>query len=153
DLGFHSSAAVDVQLRNLPGLFAVVGFVDVFGGNDVCVPALLVANRRPYAVGFVQRPPHGLVVGARDAIPLVESLMRGKPRLGAAEMPFTPGTSSVASGGQQLGDSNLPQCQPVGTAAKRDFVGAGADGESARHERRPSGCALRLDIEVEKPHT
>src|SRR5262249_23950282 len=43
--------------------------------------------------------------------------------------------------------------QPVRTAAKRDFVCAGANGESARHERRPSGRALGLDIEVEKPHT
>ena len=151
DLGFHSSAPIDVQLRNLPGLLALMRFVDVFGGNDVCVPALLVANRRPHAVRFVQRRPHGLVVGARDAIPLVESLMRGKPRLGTAEMPFTPDTGSVASRGQQLRDGNLPQRQPVRNAAKRDFVCARADGKAARHERRPTGRALRLDIEVEQP--
>jgi len=78
--------------------------------------------------------------------------MGGKPRLGAAEMPFTPRTGRVASRGQQLRDGDLPQCQPVGTAAKRDFVGARADGKSARHEGRSTWRALRLDIEVEKPH-
>src|SRR6516164_11844863 len=79
--------------------------------------------------------------------------MRGKPRLGAAEMPFTPRTGSVASRGQQLRDGNLPQRQPVRNAAKRDFVRARADGETARHERRPTGRALSLDIEVKQPHT
>src|SRR4026208_1587178 len=79
--------------------------------------------------------------------------MRGEPRLGAAEMPFTPRTGSVAFRGQQLRDGNLPQRQPVRNAAtKRDFVCARADGKSDRHERRPSGRALRLDIEVEQPH-
>src|SRR5262249_1298354 len=49
DLGFHSSAAIDVQLRNLQGLLTLMRFVDVFGANDVRVPALLVAKRRPHA--------------------------------------------------------------------------------------------------------
>src|SRR5215510_9186555 len=79
--------------------------------------------------------------------------MRVKPCLGAAEMPLTPSTGCVASRGQQLRDGDLPQRQPVRNAAKRDFVCARADGKSSRHERRPTGCALRLDIEVEKPHT
>src|SRR5262249_25566153 len=91
-------------------------------------------------------------VGARDAIPLVESLMRGKPRLGAAEMPLTPSTGSVASRGQQLRDGNLPQRQPVRNAAKRDFVCARANGKAAGHERRTTGRALGLAIEVEQPH-
>src|SRR6516165_6242825 len=78
--------------------------------------------------------------------------MRGKPRLGAAEMPFTPHAASVASRGQQLRDGNLPQRQPVRNAAKRDFVCPRADGKATRHERRPTGSALRLDIEVEQPH-
>src|SRR5215467_5337461 len=78
--------------------------------------------------------------------------MRGKPRLGATEMPFTPHPGSVASRGQQLRDGNLPQCQSVRNAAKWDFVCARADGKAARHERRPTGRALSLDIEVEQPH-
>src|SRR5262249_31455374 len=78
--------------------------------------------------------------------------MRGKPCLGAAEMPLTPSTGSVAARGQQLRDRDLPQRQPVRNAAKRDFVCARADGKATRHERRPTGRALRLDIEVEQPH-
>src|SRR5262249_25182901 len=78
--------------------------------------------------------------------------MRGKPCLGAAEMPLTPSTGCVASRGQQLRDGDLPQRQPVRNAAKRDFVCARADGKAARHERRPTGRALRFDIEVEQPH-
>src|SRR5215831_11409569 len=78
--------------------------------------------------------------------------MRGKPCLGAAEMPLTPSTGCVASRGQQLRDRDLPQRQPVRNATKRDLVCARADGKAARHERRPTGRALSFDIEVEQPH-
>src|SRR5262249_5807926 len=78
--------------------------------------------------------------------------MRGEPGLGAAEMPFTPRTRSVASRGQQLRDGNFPQCQPVGTTARGNFEWAAGDGNSTGQGRRPRGCALSLDIEVERPH-
>src|SRR5262249_59612143 len=120
--------AIDVQFRNLPCFLTLVRFIDVFGRNDAGGPALTVAQRRPDAVCFVRRRPHGFVVGAWDAIPLVESLVRGKSRLGTSEMPLTPYTGRIASRGQQLRDRHLPQRQPVRNAAERDLVGAGADG-------------------------
>src|SRR5262249_60393347 len=107
---------------------------------------------RPHAVHLVQRWPHGFVVGAWDAVPLIESLMRGESLFGAAEMPLAPHASSVALRRQQLRDSNLPERQAVWDATDRDLVGAGADRESACHEGRPRGRALRLDVEVEQPH-
>src|SRR5262249_53293121 len=78
--------------------------------------------------------------------------MRGKPCLGAAEMPLTPSTGCVASRGQQLRDGDLPQRQPVRNAATRDFVWARGEGKAACHEPRPTGRALRFDIKVEQPH-
>src|SRR5262249_29573300 len=78
--------------------------------------------------------------------------MRGKPRLGAAEMPFTPRAGSVAARRQQLRDGNLPQRQPVRNAAKRALVCARPEGKAPRKERRRTGRALSLDIEVEQPH-
>ena len=120
--------------------------------DDLRVPALFVADRRPHAFRLVQRWPHRLVVGARDAVPLVESLVRGKPRFRAAEMPFAPHAGGVALRRQQLRNGDLPQRQSVRPATDRDFIGPGADGEAAGHEGRPRGRALRLDVEIEQAH-
>ncbi len=152
DLRFHGSATIHVQFRDLPGLLALARFVDVFGVDDLRVPALLVADRWPHAFRFVERRPHGLVVGARDAIPFVESLMRGKPVFGAAEMPLAPHAGGVTLRRQQLGDGDLPLGHSVRRAADRNGIRSRADGEAARHERRTGGRALRLDVEVEQPH-
>ena len=76
----------------------------------------------------------------------------GNRVFGAAEMPFAPNAGGVALRRQQLRDGDLPQRQSVRPAADRDFVGAGADGEAAGHERRAGGRALRLDVEVEQAH-
>ena len=76
----------------------------------------------------------------------------GNRVFGAAEMPFAPHAGGVALRRQQLRDGDLPQRQPVRTAADRDFVGSRADREAAGHERRPRGRALRLDVEVEQAH-
>ena len=78
--------------------------------------------------------------------------MRGEPLFGAAEMPLAPHAGGVALRRQQLRDGDLPLRQSIRDAADRDFVGAGADGEAARHECRPGGRALRLDVEVEQAH-
>ena len=122
------------------------------GWNDLRVPALLLPTDGPHAVRLVQRRPHRLVVGARDAVPLVEALMGGEALLGAAEMPLAPHARGVALRRQQLRDGDLPLRQPVRGAADRDFVGPGPDREAARHQRRARRRALRLDVEVEQPH-
>ena len=78
--------------------------------------------------------------------------MRGKPLLGAAEMPLAPHARGVALRRQQLRDGDLPLRQPFRHAADRDFVGSRPDGEAARHERGTGGRALRLDVEIEQAH-
>ena len=55
----------------------------------------------------------------------------------AAEVPFAPDSGGVALRRKKLGDGDLPQRQSVRPAADRHFIGAGADGEAAGHQRRP----------------
>ena len=152
DLRLHGSAIIQVQFRDLPSYLTFARFINGFGLCDLRVPSLVVADRWPHAFRLVQGWPHRLVVGARDAVPLIKALMRGEPLFGAAKMPFAPHTGGVALRRQQLRDGDLPLRQPVRDAADWDFVGAGTNGEAARHERGSGGCALRLDVEVEQAH-
>jgi hypothetical protein len=65
-------------------------------------------------------------------------------------MPFAPHTCCVALRRQQLRDGDLPRRQPVRFAPDGYCMSAGADGEAARHERRPRWCAFCFDVEVEQ---
>jgi hypothetical protein len=96
DLRFHGSPVRYVQFRNLPGFVALARFENGFRRNDVRVPALFCADRRPQAIRLVRIRPHRLGVTARDAVPFVKALMRRKSLFGAAEMPFAPHTRGVA---------------------------------------------------------
>ena len=77
--------------------------------------------------------------------------MGGEAFLGAAQVPLAPHAGGVALGRQQFRDGDLPLRQPVRNPAERDFIGSGADGKAARHERRAGGRALGFHVEVEQP--
>jgi len=152
DLGVHASPTLDVQLCDLPGFLALARFVDGLGVNEVRVPALFRADRRPHVIRLVRRWPHGLGIAAWDAVPLVEALLRGDSLFRAAEMPLPPRARCIALRRQQLCDGDLPLCQPFRGPTAWDLVSSGADGKAARHERGPGGRTLSLNVEVQQAH-
>ena len=135
DFRVHGAAAIHIQHRDLSRFFPLAGFINMLRVNYLCVPSLLVSDRRPHASRLVQRWPHCFVVGARNAIPLIKPLIGGHPVFGAAKMPFAPHPRCVALRRQQLRGRNLPLGQSIGNTADRDFVGTGADGEAPREQR------------------
>ena len=109
DFLFHGPPVIEVEFGDLAGLFTLARFIDGLGGNQVRVPALLRADRRPDGMGVVQRRPKNFAVGARDAVPLVEAAIGGKACFGAAEVPLAPDPGGVALRREELRQRNLPE--------------------------------------------
>ena len=96
----------------------------------------------------VEHFPGRLVARVRDAIPLVEALVRGEPALGVAEMPLAEHARGVSGIGQHLSHGDLPLDEAVNTSTERDRTIAGTDRVAAGHDRGPRRRALRLNIKV-----
>ena len=88
-----------------------------------------------------------LVAGARDAVVLVEALLRRVPilRAVAAEMPLAEQARGVADRLQRFRDRHFPQRDAGGLRR------AGPDGVASGHQRRARDRAGELDVEVVEP--
>src|SRR5262245_35034866 len=100
-------------------------------------------------MGVIQRRPEGLAVGARDAIPLIETAIGRKPCFGATKMPLTPNSCGILLRREELRQRNLPERQPLGDASSWNAVGARSDGKTACHQRGTRWSALGLDVEIQ----
>jgi hypothetical protein len=88
------------------------------------------------------------VARQRNAVPLVEALIRRRPAtfpLESTEVPFSKQRRRVAERLERFGDRGFPQRDA------RWLRGAAADGVSASHERRARHGARELDVEVRQP--
>ena len=90
-----------------------------------------------------------LVAGARDAVVLVEALLRRVPVLRAvtAEMPLAEQARGVADRLQRFRDRHFPQRDAGGLRR------AGPDGVTSGHQRRARDRAGKLDVEVVEPES
>ena len=89
-----------------------------------------------------------LVGGARNPIPLVKTPVRRKAPLDVAQVPFAEMCTCIASFSQQLRQRHLPACKALRQTRWHGLQAACADGVAARHQRRPGGHAVALDVEV-----
>jgi hypothetical protein len=84
------------------------------------------------------------------AIPLVESLVVGKPTILVANVPLAIHGRRVVGIGEEFCDGVFPRSHSLRLAGSRNFLGARPNRETTGHQRRSSWGALILDVKVRK---
>ena len=122
----------------------------VSGSSSSCrtpasrVPSCMYDRRsRSGPVPGVVVPP-ALVVRARRAVPLVESVVGRPPPVLRPEMPLPQTRGGVSRVREHVGNRPFPCDQPLAAAVSRDGVRPGPDRVAPRHQRRARRRALRL---------